>query len=98
MIVAKDKKEGQRILAKLRADGHVWVTARYPGPEKKRMRFVPVDEELSYNTNDTVLCVINQKLHIMSYYEGKLTDIIRGPVFLPVKKIFGVLKEAHDRI
>ncbi len=94
MIITKNKPEGQKILAKLRSEGHIWLSV----PDyNKRMKFVPIGSDTKlYSDEEYVLCVINQMLHVCSYIDGKLVDEFRE-IHLPPKKMYGLAVEVHDR-
>lgn len=73
MIITGNKTEGQKILAKMRSEGHVWLTVPDVGyrvkfiiADKEKETLVPNEQYMTYPlTQPFALVLVNQRLHAM---------------------------------
>lgn len=106
MLVCSNKSEGMKILAKLRADGHVWLTVPDISMYESgtRIKFALWDREadpgiIAPLVQPLGLIVLNQKLHasFLTDHSGwKFADVYRN-VYVKTKQIFAWAVEIHER-
>lgn len=107
MLVCSNKSEGMKILAKLRADGHVWLTvpdiAMYGSGT--RIKFALWEEDkpdpriVPPLVQPLGLIVLNQKLHasyLTDHSGWKFADAYRN-VYVKTKQIFAWAVEIYER-
>lgn len=87
----RTKAEGQKLLAKLREQGHVWVTTE----DNRRLKIKHIDEDKDEVSGYCdVLTVLKQRLHIIFLTDnGLMVDHYRHVRGRP---IYGVVVKSYE--
>lgn len=104
MICCRDKQHGQEILAKLREEGEVWVTATNPRSNvpSRRVRVVLIGDDEYIERPFEYMVLRRQRLYLMHCCrdgEGRLFEsfYLAGATPIKYKYIFGRVAEQHTR-